>query len=124
MAAETLEAPTEATEAIPRHSDTVREESTTEKEIHSQELEKAQSNLTRIAAFPKEMENRVRGKLDWNIVPLITVVYMLSVLDRSNVGNARIAGMATDLNLVGNKYQWLLTIFYIPCTPPSLDILN
>lgn len=49
-------------------------------------------------------------------MPLITVVYMLSVLDRSNIGNAKIAGMQQDLNLTGNDYQWLLTIFYIPCT--------
>lgn len=28
--------------------------------------------------------------------------------------NARIAGMSTDLNLIGDHYDWLLTIFYIP----------
>ena len=27
--------------------------------------------------------------------------------------NAKIAGMAKDLDLVGNRYNWLLTIFYI-----------
>ena len=27
--------------------------------------------------------------------------------------NARIAGMAKDLKLVGDRYDWLLTIFYI-----------
>jgi len=87
-------------------------DSMTEKE---KELEIQQSGLTRVAVFPKELERRVRWKLDWNIVPLVTALYMLSVLDRSNVGNARIAGMSTDLNLTGNKYTWLLTIFYIPC---------
>jgi len=79
------------------------------------ELDLAQSQMTRIATFPKALERRVRRKLDWNIVPLVFVLYMLSVLDRSNVGNARIAGMSTDLDLVGNRYDWLLTIFYIPC---------
>lgn len=38
---------------------------------------------------------------------------MLAFLDRSNIGNAEIAGMAKELHLVGNKYSWLLTIFYI-----------
>lgn len=38
---------------------------------------------------------------------------MLAFLDRSNIGNARIAGMAKDLKLVGEKYDWLLTMFYI-----------
>jgi hypothetical protein len=84
------------------------------------ELELAKSNLTRVATFPKELERKVRLKLDWNIVPLVTALYMLSVLDRSNVGNARIAGMSTDLNLIGNRYDWLLTIFYIPCNFPPI----
>ena len=38
---------------------------------------------------------------------------MLAFLDRSNIGNAEIAGMKKDLNLVGDRYEWLLTIFYI-----------
>lgn len=29
------------------------------------------------------------------------------------ISNARIAGMTKDLKLQGNRYQWLLTIFYI-----------
>jgi hypothetical protein len=38
---------------------------------------------------------------------------MLAFLDRSNIGNAAIAGMEEDLELVGDRYSWLLTIFYI-----------
>ena len=38
---------------------------------------------------------------------------MLAFLDRSNIGNAQIAGMAKELELTGNRYSWLLTIFYI-----------
>ena len=83
------------------------------------ELEAAQSQLSHLETFPKDLERRVRRKLDWNIIPLIMVLYTLSVLDRSNVGNARIAGMSIDLNLIGNRYDWLLTIFYIPCNPLS-----
>lgn len=83
------------------------------------EFEQPQSDLTRTAIFPKALERRVRIKLDWNIIPLVTALYMLSVLDRSNIGNARIAGMSTDLNLTGDRYEWLLTIFYIPCTIPG-----
>lgn len=38
---------------------------------------------------------------------------MLAFLDRGNIGNARIAGMSEDLHLNGDRYDWLLTIFYI-----------
>ncbi|KAK1237269.1 hypothetical protein MKX08_002894 [Trichoderma sp. CBMAI-0020] len=61
-----------------------------------------------------ELERRVVRKTDRNLVPLVMALYLLAFLDRSNVGNARIAGMSQDLNLVGDRYDWLLTIFYIP----------
>ena len=60
-----------------------------------------------------DAEKRVVRKMDLRIVPLVTALYVLSFLDRSNIGNARIAGMTKDLHLKGNNYQWLLTIFYI-----------
>lgn len=34
-------------------------------------------------------------------------------MDRSNIGNAKIAGLADDLNLSDGQYEWLLTAFYI-----------
>ena len=60
-----------------------------------------------------EIERRVIRKMDFRIVPLVSALYVLAFLDRSNIGNARIAGMRKDLKLEGNHYQWLLTIFYI-----------
>lgn len=38
---------------------------------------------------------------------------MLAFLDRGNIGNARIAGMAAELKLDTYRYTWLLNIFYI-----------
>ncbi|RFU23683.1 hypothetical protein B7463_g12656, partial [Scytalidium lignicola] len=63
--------------------------------------------------FTKEEEEAVIRKLDWHLMPLIFALYSMSVLDRSNLGNARLAGMATDIDLSGNRYSWLGTIFYI-----------
>ncbi|EAT89308.1 hypothetical protein HBH56_013010 [Parastagonospora nodorum] len=56
---------------------------------------------------------RVRRKLDIHLIPLLSALYLLAFLDRSNIGNARIAGMEKDLRLSSPDYQWLLTIFYI-----------
>ncbi|KAF2730863.1 MFS general substrate transporter [Polyplosphaeria fusca] len=58
-------------------------------------------------------ERRVRRKLDLHMMPLFFVLYMFAFLDRNNLGNARIAGMTKDLDLVGDRYDWLVTIFYI-----------
>lgn len=38
-------------------------------------------------------------------MPLLTLLYLLSFLDRSNIGNARIAGMDKELNLTGSEYN-------------------
>ncbi|KAI1805747.1 MFS general substrate transporter [Daldinia bambusicola] len=76
----------------------------------------SQDDLHRDANVPNytpEQEARVVRKLDWNLMTLFFVLYMLAYLDRGNIGNARIAGMAQDLHLDGNRYQWLLNIFYI-----------
>lgn len=59
------------------------------------------------------VEKRVVRKIDRVVVPIVMALYLLAFLDRSNVGNARIAGMTQDLHLVGERYDWLLTIFYI-----------
>jgi MFS family permease len=59
------------------------------------------------------IEKRVVRKLDRRVVPLVMALYLLAFLDRSNIGNARIAGMEEDLHLTGDRYDWLLTIFYI-----------
>jgi hypothetical protein len=56
---------------------------------------------------------RVVRKLDLHLIPLLSALYLLAFLDRSNIGNARIAGMADDLHLTSSDYDWLLTIFYI-----------
>lgn len=42
-------------------------------------------------------EEAVIRKLDWRLLPLVFVLYSLAVLDRSNLGNARIAGMGMGL---------------------------
>ncbi|KAJ9150928.1 MFS general substrate transporter [Pleurostoma richardsiae] len=60
-----------------------------------------------------EEEARIRHKIDWHAVPLVTTLYLLCFLDRVNIGNARIQGMAKDLDLQGFRFNWALSIFYI-----------
>ncbi|CUS09338.1 unnamed protein product [Tuber aestivum] len=64
-----------------------------------------------------EEEACVRRQLDWRLLPLLTIQYMLCFLDRWVTGwieNARIQGMQKDLDLVGFRFNWALTVFYIP----------
>ncbi|KAK9472285.1 major facilitator superfamily domain-containing protein [Dipodascopsis tothii] len=61
---------------------------------------------------PKE-EHALVNKIDWNLMPLVKTLFILAFLDRSNIGNARIAGLEESFNLSSNQYDWLLTAFYI-----------
>lgn len=62
-----------------------------------------------------EEEAAVIRKLDWRLLPYVFLLYMLAVLDRSNLGNAKLAGLQKAVNLTGWNYNWLGTIFYIAC---------
>ncbi|EGP84014.1 uncharacterized protein MYCGRDRAFT_76558 [Zymoseptoria tritici IPO323] len=66
------------------------------------------------ATWTAEEETRVRRKLDLQIVPMVTVLYLMCFLDRSNIGNARIQGMSRDLKLdIKYRFNWALSVFYI-----------
>jgi MFS family permease len=79
-------------------------------------IDRTTSRRTSIQSFelytPDE-ERAVRRKLDTHLVIFVSVLYLLSFLDRSNIGNARLAGLTDDLNISDNQYEWLLTAFYI-----------
>jgi len=51
--------------------------------------------------------------LDFHLLPFVSLLYLMSFLDRSNIGNARIAGMAKDLHLVGLRYNTAAAVFFI-----------
>lgn len=44
-------------------------------------------------------ERALLRKIDWRLLPAVGILYLLSFLDRSNVANARIEGLATDLGM-------------------------
>ncbi|SPQ24186.1 31066c46-cff1-4d58-ae8a-6a644d8ea200 [Thermothielavioides terrestris] len=58
-------------------------------------------------------ERALLRKIDWRLLPAVGVLYLLSFLDRSNVGNARIEGLADDTGMTGNQYLTGLTLYFI-----------
>uniref|UniRef100_A0A8H7XRX8 Major facilitator superfamily (MFS) profile domain-containing protein n=1 Tax=Psilocybe cubensis TaxID=181762 RepID=A0A8H7XRX8_PSICU len=62
-------------------------------------------------------ENEVKRavlKMDLTILPIMTMLYLLSFLDRSNIGNARVAGLQKGLHMTDHQYQIAVTITYVP----------
>jgi len=60
-----------------------------------------------------EMEKKLLRKIDWNLMPMLCVVYGLNYLDKTTLSYASIMGLQTSLNLHGTNYQWLGSMFYI-----------
>ncbi|KAI0581696.1 UhpC Sugar phosphate permease [Pyrenophora tritici-repentis] len=52
-------------------------------------------------------------KMDLWLIPWLSLLYLLSFLDRTNIGNARVAKMEPDLKMGGRDYNNALTIFFI-----------
>ncbi|KAF2087786.1 MFS general substrate transporter [Saccharata proteae CBS 121410] len=59
-------------------------------------------------------EKKLVRKIDLYLLPTIWLMYLLSYMDRTNIGNAKIAGMMTDLNLSSSEYSICLVVFFIP----------
>ncbi|KAI1762670.1 MFS general substrate transporter [Hypoxylon sp. FL1150] len=58
-------------------------------------------------------ENALLRKLDLRLLPAVGILYLLSFLDRSNVGNARIEGLLSDIHITGNQYLTGLTLYFV-----------
>jgi sugar phosphate permease len=57
-------------------------------------------------------EKKILRKVDIRIIPIVSMLYLLSFLDRGNISNAKIEGLQEDLNMKGHEYNWCLTVFF------------
>lgn len=65
-----------------------------------------------MANFAHLDEKKILRKMDLRLIPMLALLYLLSFLDRGNIGNAKIEGLAEDLNMTGGQYNWTLTVFF------------
>lgn len=61
----------------------------------------------------RKLDRALVWKVDKWLIPWLSLLYLLSFLDRTNIGNARLAGMEEDLDMSGSDYNLSLTIFFI-----------
>ena len=83
-------------------------------------------NGTVIEIEPRR-ERALVWKFDVRILPVLAIMYLFNSLDKSNLGNAKTAGLEASLGMAGtNQYNLILSIFFIPyvLTAPFLGILG
>lgn len=98
-------------------------------QIHNGNLTPEEAGF--LASFSDEQKKVVLRKVDWRLVPMLLVLYLISFIDRANIGvltcwwlyrrlnaalttpgNAKIEGLLPDLNMSGTQYNIALAIFW------------
>ncbi|KAI8162580.1 putative transporter [Colletotrichum sp. SAR 10_70] len=74
---------------------------------------------TTLASFAHLDEKKILRKasalikiMDIRLIPMLALLYLLSFLDRGNIGNAKIEGLQEDLGMTSDQYNWCLTVFF------------
>lgn len=77
------------------------------------------ANLENQHVSPESLEpgylKKLKRKIDWHLIPILSVTYSVSLIDRQNVANANIAGMRKELHTdIGSRYSIILLVFFAP----------
>ncbi|KAI0898167.1 MFS general substrate transporter [Annulohypoxylon nitens] len=67
---------------------------------------------TTLESFSDLDEKKILRKMDIRLLPMLTILYLLSYLDRGNIGNAKIEGLQEDLGMSSDQYNMCLTVFF------------
>lgn len=114
------------------------ESNTTEKYVdpklqkHAHDADEAMKAISELhgetITIDEETNKRLLRRIDWHIMPIMYFVYGMNYLDsmvyykystilvltdeETTLSYASVMGLKTDLNLVGDDYQWLGSLFY------------
>ncbi|GAB1522054.1 hypothetical protein RhiTH_005158 [Rhizoctonia solani] len=74
-----------------------------------------------------QFERRLIRKMDLRVCPWVMLVYLVSFLDRVNIGNARLFGLEADLGMAGSQYQTAVSVLFVTYllfeVPSNLNLL-
>ncbi|KAK8105191.1 hypothetical protein PG999_008550 [Apiospora kogelbergensis] len=65
-------------------------------------------------SIPQVHESRLLRKIDFHVLPILFLVYVVAFLDRVNISNALTLGLPAELSLMGQQPNISLTIFFVP----------
>ncbi|KAH8887266.1 MFS general substrate transporter [Thozetella sp. PMI_491] len=64
--------------------------------------------------YPAEKRKKVVHKVDMRLVPMLSLLYLIAHIDRANIGNAKVEGLAEDLGMTDLEYNTILSVFFVP----------
>lgn len=95
--------------------------------ISSQEKDKQDISTVQVQNYEEEYEEfkalsekyqgdvlrKLLRKIDCRLVPVFALLYLMSFLDRGNVGNAKVAGLTKTIPMTDKQYNTALTLFFV-----------
>ncbi|KAK4864442.1 hypothetical protein LT330_009705 [Penicillium expansum] len=85
--------------------------------IHLEEQELAHrspGNGSSVYGIDEAHQKRVIRRVDLRLLPILGIMYSISLIDRTNLGLAFVAGMEQDLGLdIGNRYTVVVMVFFV-----------
>ncbi|CAG9991041.1 unnamed protein product [Clonostachys byssicola] len=81
---------------------------------HVDKLSVANPEEGTLPVYDDPETKRILRKVDYRLIPMLTLLYVVGFLDRGNIGNAKVAGMNVDLGLTSSQYNIALTVFFFP----------
>lgn len=61
-------------------------------------------NIDDDPVFSYEEQRKIIRRVDFRLVLMLGFLHCVCLIDRGNIGGAKLAGMSTELNLIGNRY--------------------
>jgi hypothetical protein len=85
--------------SVEQHDDTTIDRLPKEEQIRR--IDALATSQGAATSFSDIDEKRILRKMDLKLLPILTVLYLMSFLDRGNIGNAKIEGLTDDLKISG-----------------------
>ncbi|KAH8891187.1 MFS general substrate transporter [Thozetella sp. PMI_491] len=61
----------------------------------------------------KERERKFLRKIDFRLLPILMIMYIMNYIDRNAVPHAKVQGLTTDLGLQGFEYNIVLSVTFV-----------
>ena len=62
-----------------------------------------------------KLEKNLVRRLDSTLMPVVVLLFLLNILDRNNIANAKVSGLTDTLRITNAQYNTCLMIFYVGC---------
>ena len=59
----------------------------------------SQEDADFLANFSEDRKRKVLKKVDWRLVPMLLFLYLITYIDKVNIGNAKIEGLLPSLHM-------------------------